>query len=70
MATLGVSMQRIKCPCCGADVKDWREFVKNHPKLAADGEAEKPFQCVGFRCGKRFSEAEILQKQGEQNGEG
>lgn len=62
-------MQRLKCPCCGADVKDWREFVKNHPKLAVAGEAEKPFQCVGFRCGKRFSETEILQGERDDNQE-
>lgn len=53
-------MLNLKCPCCGADLKDWREFVVKYPELAAEDEFEKPFECVGFRCGKRFKTEEIL----------
>ena len=51
------------CPNCQSIVKDWREFVKNYPELAADGEIEKPFECVAFRCGKRWSLKEILRNE-------
>lgn len=54
-------MKQWKCPCCGADMKDWRSFVATYPELAVADEVKKPFQCVGFRCGKRFDETEILQ---------
>ena len=45
----------LRCPECGAVLKDWREF-------SAKDEIDKvkPFECTGFRCGKRWSEAEIL----------
>lgn len=56
-------MKTYKCPDCGADVKDWREFVKKFPELAAKEEFEKPFECVGFRCGKRWKTEEILPNQ-------
>lgn len=47
--------QRLVCPDCGADLKDWRNFSA---KLLVD--EEKPFECVGFRCGKRWKTEEIL----------
>lgn len=44
-----------KCPECGADMKDWRNS-------AAKDEKDKvtPFVCMGFRCGKRFTEEHIM----------
>lgn len=47
-----------KCPDCGAILKDWRKFSEK-----SDIDKEKPFECVGFRCGKRWDEEEILQKE-------
>lgn len=55
-------MSSYYCPNCQSIVKDWREFVKNYPDLAAEGEIDKPFECVAFRCGKRWSEEEVLKK--------
>ena len=56
------------CPSCGAVLKDWREFVKNYPDLAAEGEIEKPFECVAFRCSKRWKYEEILQSEAIEEG--
>lgn len=50
--------QRLVCPDCGADLKDWRNFSQKSPL-----DEEKPFECVGFRCGKRWETAEILPKE-------
>lgn len=47
-------MKLWKCPDCGADMKDWRTF---DDKSALD--KDKPFECTGFRCGKRFTEKEV-----------
>ncbi|WP_427834862.1 hypothetical protein ACQP35_02405 [Actinobacillus pleuropneumoniae] len=44
----------LKCPDCGADMKDWRKFSEK-----SDIDKEKPFECVGFRCGKRWGEEEL-----------
>lgn len=44
-----------KCPDCGADMKDWRNSTAKD-----ELDKTKPFECTGFRCGKRFSETEIM----------
>ena len=44
----------IKCPDCGAILKDWRTFSEK-----SEIDKKKPFECVGFRCGKRWSEEEL-----------
>lgn len=49
----------LKCPACGADMKDWRDFSEK-----SEIDKVKPFECTGFRCGKRWSENE-LDKKGE-----
>lgn len=49
-------MTNFKCPDCGADLKDWRTFSEK-----SDIDKEKPFECVGFRCGKRWELVEVLQ---------
>lgn len=56
-----------KCPACGADMKDWRAFIAKHGPSCPE-EAEKPFECVGFRCGKRWKTEEILQNREVENG--
>lgn len=43
-----------RCPACGAVLKDWREFSE---KSGID--KIKPFECTGFRCGKRWNEEEM-----------
>lgn len=57
----------LNCPYCGAILKDWRRFVANYPELAAEGEKDKPFECTGFRCGKRWDFEAVLQQ--EEKGE-
>lgn len=44
----------VKCPECGADMKDWRSY-------SAKDEIDKikPFECTGLRCGKRWNEEEL-----------
>lgn len=49
-------MIKLKCPACGADMSDWRNFPEK-----TEIDKEKPFECSGFRCGKRWTEEEILQ---------
>lgn len=51
------------CPSCGATLKDWRGFVEKNPQHAEENEKETPFECVGFRCGKRWKTEEILPKE-------
>ena len=43
-----------RCPACGAVLKDWREFSEK-----SEIDKTKPFECTGFRCGKRWSEEEL-----------
>ncbi|WP_443090848.1 hypothetical protein ACTUM7_06560 [Basfia succiniciproducens] len=44
----------VKCPSCGADLLDWRNYS---PKDEID--KIKPFECTGLHCGKRWSEEEL-----------
>lgn len=37
-------------------MKDWRHFLEK-----SELDKVKPFECVGFRCGKRWSEEELKQ---------
>lgn len=47
----------LKCPCCGADMKDWRNYAEK------DGvDRIKLFECTGFRCSKRWAENELEPK--------
>lgn len=41
--------------------------MANYPELAAEGEKDKPFECTGFRCGKRWDFEAVLQQ--EEKGE-
>lgn len=56
-------MKNLKCPTCGADLSDWREFVAKNPQFAIEGEKERPFECSGRTCGKRWKTEEILQNE-------
>lgn len=47
------------CPCCGADLLDWRHFNQAILK-SCDG---NDFECTGRLCGKRWKEGEILQRE-------
>ena len=49
-------MSRTVAPACGAVLKDWREFSEK-----SEIDKIKPFECTGFRCGKRWSEEELKQ---------
>lgn len=51
----------LNCPHCGATLKDWREFVVKNPQYALEGEKERPFECTGRTCGKRWALDEIWQ---------
>ena len=44
----------LKCPFCGSVLKDWRNFSEK-----SEIDKEKPFECTGYRCGKRWTEKEI-----------
>lgn len=57
LENLGLGMNLLKCPPCGADMKDWRHFSEK-----SELDKAKPFECVGFRCGKRWSEEELKQR--------
>lgn len=50
-----MNMLNEKCPECGAVLKDWRNFMEK-----SEIDHQKPFECTGFRCGKRFSEEYIM----------
>lgn len=52
--------KNFKCPDCGADVLDWRHFSEKSPL-----DEQKPFECTGFKCGKRWEWMEIWQKEQE-----
>lgn len=54
-------MEHYKCPDCGADLLDWRNFSEKTPL-----DEEKPFECTGFRCDKRWNEQEILQRESKE----
>lgn len=60
-------IKNYKCPDCGADLSDWREFVTKNPQFAIEGEKERPFECSGRTCGKRWKTEEILQNQEAEN---
>ena len=53
-----MEMCLLKCPACGADMKDWRDFSEK-----SEIDKVKPFECTGFRCGKRWKYEEILQSE-------
>lgn len=53
-----MEMCLLKCPACGADMKDWRDFSEK-----SEIDKIKPFECTGFRCGKRWGLTEILQNE-------
>ena len=57
-------MTDYKCPSCGSALKDWRQFLE---KSALD--EQKPFECVGFKCGKRWSLNDI-QEEGKEKHNG
>lgn len=46
----------MNCPDCGSVLKDWRRFSEK-----SEIDKVKPFECTGFRCGKRWKYEEILQ---------
>ncbi|EER47573.1 hypothetical protein AM305_07828 [Actinobacillus minor NM305] len=54
-----MEVRLLKCPACGADMKDWSDFSEK-----SEIDKIKPFECTGFRCGKRWAEDE-LDKKGE-----
>lgn len=61
-------MDYYNCPSCGATLKDWREFVVKNPQYTLEGEKERPFECSGRTCGKRWKTEEILPIQEVENG--
>ncbi|MCK3656425.1 hypothetical protein A4G19_11950 [Pasteurellaceae bacterium Macca] len=56
--------EKYKCPDCGADMSDWRSFPEK-----TEIDKARPFECSGFRCGKRWSEEEIINLQDFSEGE-
>lgn len=57
-------MADYKCPSCGSALKDWRKFLEK-----SELDKEKPFECVGFKCGNRWSLSDI-QKAGKEKHNG
>lgn len=51
------------CLDCGAVLKDWRNFIEK-----SEIDKIKPFECTGFRCGKRWSEEEVNKETFENKG--
>lgn len=51
-------MVSYSCPSCGSVLKDWRDFSEK-----SEIDKIKPFECTGFRCGKRWGLTEILQNE-------
>ncbi|MWQ29656.1 hypothetical protein F9861_10925 [Glaesserella parasuis] len=47
-------MSNYFCPNCHAVLKDWRRFSEK-----SEINKEKPFECTGLKCGKRWSEEEL-----------
>ncbi|MWQ47697.1 hypothetical protein GFL04_08330 [Glaesserella parasuis] len=42
------------CPNCQSILKDWRRFSEK-----SEINKEKPFECTGLKCTKRWSEKEL-----------
>lgn len=53
----------MNCPDCGSVLKDWRDFSEK-----SEIDKVKPFECTGFRCGKRWKYEEILQSEAIEEG--
>ncbi|MDY5107447.1 MAG: hypothetical protein SPE78_10065 [Actinobacillus minor] len=53
----------MNCPDCGSVLKDWRDFSEK-----SEIDKIKPFECTGFRCGKRWKYEEILQSEAIEEG--